>query len=76
MVKNLEMGAFPLWLSRLRIRLVSMRMWVLSMALLNGLKDPAFAAYAEGVAMKQWGKKKESCDGKITEIMVEPSVNH
>ena len=33
-------GEFPLWLSRLWIQLVSMRMWVQSLALLSELKDP------------------------------------
>ena len=34
---NLE---FPLWLSGLRIQLVSVKIWVRSLALLSGLKDP------------------------------------
>ena len=31
-------GEFPLWFSRLRTQLVSMRMWVPSLALLSGLR--------------------------------------
>ena len=33
--------AFPLWLSGLRIELVSVRMWAQFLASLSGLKDPA-----------------------------------
>ena len=32
---------FPLWLSRLTTQLISMRMWVWSLASFSGSKDPA-----------------------------------
>ena len=35
-----NIGVFPLWLSRLQTWLVSMRMWVQSLAPISGLKDP------------------------------------
>ena len=35
-LKNLALLEFPLWLCRLRTGLVSMRMWVQSLALLSG----------------------------------------
>ena len=52
--KKKETCEFPLWLSGLRIWLVSMRMQIPSLALLSGLKDPVLRQAAAHIMDTAW----------------------